>query len=144
MSENLLKLRAVDAEDMQVISAVLQDSIVPVCDMAFQQESQSFIVVAQRLRREADQADAAERICCALRIDAVSAVQTHSIDLHHAERMLDLLAIILDPAEQCLNLIFASDAKIKLHLTSCHVTLEDFGQPWPALCSPCHDEAKSG
>ena len=139
MSDGLLKLRAVDVEDMQVISAVLQDSIVPVCDMAFQVESQSFVVVAQRLRREAVPV---ERICCALRVQGVAAVQTHSIDLHHGERMLDLLALSLDVAEPCLTLIFASDAKIKLQLAKCQVTLEDFGQPWPALCSPCHEDVR--
>jgi len=142
MSEELLKLRAVDTEDMQVISAVLQDSIVPVCDIAFEAESQSFILIAQRLRRETN--NVAERICCAVHIHAVSGVQTHSIDLHHKERMLDLLAIMLEPDGRTLSLIFASDARVKLQITSCHVTLADFGQPWPALCSPCHEEAGKG
>jgi hypothetical protein len=137
MNTELLKLRAQDAEDMQVISAVLQDSIVPLCDMTFQPEARAFIVVAQRLRRETDPV---ERICCALRIDAVAAVQSHGIDLHQGERMLDLLAVMLDSAASSLNLIFASDARIRLSLNECRVTVEDFGQPWPALCSPCHEE----
>ena len=54
MISKLLKLRAEDSEDIQIISAVLQDSIVPVCDMAFQPETKSFVIVAQRLRREAN------------------------------------------------------------------------------------------
>ena len=142
MTDTLLKLRAEDAEDMQVISAVLQDSIVPVCDMAFQAESGSFVAVAQRLRRETGEEVGAERICCALTIKGVTEAHTHGIDRHEKERMLDLLAVILEsPAS--LSLIFADDARIRLSLAGWAVAIEDFGLPWPALCRPCHEDAIS-
>jgi hypothetical protein len=138
MTTRLLKLRAEDAEDIQVISAVLQDSIVPVCDMAFQSEAKSFVIVAQRLRRETD---AAERMCCALTIKGVTAVQTRGIDMQKTEHMLDLLAILLEPSQTQITLIFGGDAHIRLDLSGLSLLAEDFGEPWPALCSPCHDEA---
>jgi hypothetical protein len=135
----LLKLFAKDSEDVQVISAVLQDAIAPVCDMAFQNDAKSFVLVVQRLRREAGEAGASERICSALRVTGVTSVKTHGIDLEHSERMLDLLAIMCE--DQALTLIFAGDAKIKLTLSGWAAALEDFGEPWPALCHPCHDGA---
>ncbi len=143
MSAEMLKLRAKDAEDIEVISAVLQDSIVPVCDMAFQQETKSFIVVAQRLRREGPGDEATERICCALTINGVVSVQTHGIDLHHHERMLDLLAIMPDSTQKSLSLIFAGDARIRLALESWGAVVEDFGASWPALCHPHHEDLLS-
>jgi hypothetical protein len=142
MTEEKLKLRAKDAEDIQVISAVLQDSIVPVCDVTFQQNAGTFIVVAQRLRRETGETGASERICCALTIKGVKAAQVHGIDQHNSERMLDLLAIILEPAES-LNFIFAGDAHIRLSLEAWSCVVEDFGEPWPALCHPCHDNGSA-
>lgn len=146
MTTGLLKLRAKDAEDIQVISAVLQDSIVPVCDMAFRAESKSFVLVAQRLRRE-DKSDAAERICCALTINGVSAAQTHGINQNDGERILDLLAILLEPAQetkpQQLALIFAGNAMLRLDIESWSATAEDFGDKWPASCNPCHEDPAS-
>jgi hypothetical protein len=135
----LLKLRAADSEDMQVISAVLQDSIAPVCDMAYQAESKNFVMVVQRLRRELGDAGAAERICSALTIGGITAVQTQGIDLTKQDQMLDLLAIMIEGA--VLNLIFAGEARIRLDLSGWAATLEDFREPWPVLCNPCHDKA---
>lgn len=147
MSSEMLKLFAKDAEDIQVISAVLQDSIMPVCDMVFQPEAQSFVVVAQRLRREAGEAAACERIRCALTVNGVRAVQTSGIDLHHRERMLDLLAILVEPLDGAaghqLSLIFAGEARIRLSLGAWSAAVEDFGESWPAHCHPCHDEVSS-
>ena len=138
MNGKKLKLRAKDAEDIQIISAVLQDSILPVCDITFQKDARTFIAVTQRLRREAGEAGEAERTCCALTIKGVRNVQTHGIDQHHSEMILDLLAIILEPP-QVLNLVFAGDIRIRLEMETWSGTVEDFGEPWPTQCHPCHD-----
>nr|WP_242480642.1 DUF2948 family protein [Rhodovibrio sodomensis] len=47
-----LKLRAYDREDFAVVSAVLQDALVPVIDMAWLPEEQRFALVANRFRWE--------------------------------------------------------------------------------------------
>ena len=145
MSDGLLKLRAKDAEDVQVLSAVLQDSIVPVCDMAFQPAEKTFIAVAQRLRREAGEGGAGERICCALTVKGVTGVKTHGVDLkQQAEAMLDLLAILPEQptpvAAPRLTLIFAGDVRVRLEMDQWSVLVEDFGETWPALCRPCHEK----
>jgi len=138
---NLLKLRAQDSEDVQVISAVLQDAIAPACDMQYQSEAKNFVMVVQRLRRET--AGAPERICSALTIKGVMAVQTQGIDLRVTDRILDLLAIMVNAGtdKPFLTLIFAGDAKIRLEVSDWAAALEDFGEPWPAQCNPCHDSA---
>jgi hypothetical protein len=137
---SMLKLRAQDDEDVQVISAVLQDSIVPLCDMMFQAEDKNFIMVAQRIKREAQTTSSAERICCALTIKGVKAVYTQGVDPKEQDRMLDLLAISYDLTTLRMNLIFAGDAKIRLDLQDWFIAVEDFGEPWPVLCQPCHDD----
>ncbi len=139
MSGEKLKLRARDSEDIQVISAVLQDSVVPLCDMVFQKESNRFVAVAQRLRREAGEEGSSERICCALTINGVKSIQTHGIDRNDAARMLDLLAILLQPSGQQLTFVFAGDTAIRLDLESWSALVEDFGETWPAVCHPCHE-----
>jgi hypothetical protein len=132
----MLKLKAKDAEDVQVISAVLQDSIVPLCDMAWRPEDKNFILVAQRLRRENNQ-PRLERICCAVNIRGVEMAQTHGINLNDQSRMLDLLMITAQGA--ALNFVFAGGAEIRLKLGTWSMIIEDFGEAWPAACEPCHD-----
>lgn len=137
----MLKLRAKDIEDVQVVSAVLQDSIVPSVDMAYQPEASSFILVAQRLRREDREGGECERICCAVTIKGVSAAHTMGMDLRQQDRMYDLLALMLDETNgvASLTLVFAGDARVRLDLTSWGLTVEDFGEAWPTLCHPRHD-----
>ena len=135
-----LKLKAKDAEDVQVISAVLQDAIAPVCDMTWDPAQKNFIMVVHRLRREDGDA-CAERICCALNLRGAQTVQTHGIDLAHKEQILDLLAIM--PEGQSIQFVFAGDAKIRVALDNWDIRIEDFGESWPASCKPCHDAAQS-
>ncbi len=137
-----LKLKAKDAEDVQVISAVLQDAIAPVCDMVFNAEDKNFIMVVHRLKREASNDMGLERVCCALNIKGVQAAQLQGIDLHNQSQMLDLLAVMTD--EKAILFIFAGDAKIRLQMQDWSMIVEDFGEPWPAQCNPCHDEAARG
>lgn len=51
MSESL-KLRAEDAEDLRVISAVLQDSLIPLTEMRFLAGEGRFVMIANRFRWE--------------------------------------------------------------------------------------------
>jgi hypothetical protein len=137
-STDSLKLRAKDAEDVQVISAVLQDAIVPVVDMTFRAEDKNFILVVQRLCREKSDEANLERIRCAANLRGVESVQTLGIDLHHHERMLDLLMISQDGTT--MTLVFAGGAQVRLNLANdWSMLVEDFGDSWPAGCNPCHD-----
>lgn len=134
---SLLRLKAKDAEDIQVVSAVLQDAIAPVVDMTYNEASKNFIIVVQRLCRETNADGCKERICCALNVRGVEKVQTHGFNPANTNTMLDLLTLI--PEDDELQLIFASDARIKLKLKDWNLILEDFGERWPAHCEPCHD-----
>ncbi|MDR3448302.1 MAG: DUF2948 family protein [Alphaproteobacteria bacterium] len=136
---DMLKLRAKDAEDLQVISAVLQDAIVPVCDLAFEPDNQRFVMATQRLRRADDDKQPCERICCAVNLRGVTGAETHGIDLKNREQILELLAIMLE--KDRLTFVFAGDARIRLALGDWVLLIEDFGEAWPALCNPCHDSA---
>jgi Protein of unknown function (DUF2948) len=125
MSE-LLKLKAKDAEDIQVISAVLQDSIAPVVDMHYLAEDKNFVMVVQRLCREDYIGGKKERVCCALNLRNVESVQTLGFNPSETDRMLDLLAVM--PDGDTLDLIFASDARIRLQLKGWNIMIEDFGE----------------
>ena len=48
MAAGGLKLRAVDAEDLRVLAAVLQDALVPLGDIAYQKRQKRVVLVANR------------------------------------------------------------------------------------------------
>jgi len=141
-----LKLKAKDAEDIQVISAILQDAIVPVCDMIWRPEEKDFIMVVQRFCRESkngQDGDACfERKRSVVHVRGVDEVQLQGIDRSNPEGMLDLLAIM--PESDKLQFIFAGGGKIRLGLGDWTLILEDFGEPWPAACEPCHEGEARG
>ena len=137
MTTSLLKLQAKDSEDIQVISAILQDAIATLCDIRFDAEKHNFIMVVHRLRREVKNDLGLERICCAINMNGVEKAQLSGIDLNQQGRILDLLAVL--PDSSSLTFIFAGDAKIRLFLSDWSIIVEDFGEAWPAQCNPCHD-----
>ncbi|MBV5335567.1 DUF2948 family protein, partial [bacterium] len=47
-----IKLRAEDEEDLAVISACLQDAILPVAEMCFERAARRFVLVANRFKWE--------------------------------------------------------------------------------------------
>ncbi len=140
MTGKPLKLRAKDVEDMQVISAVLQDAIAPVCDMAYRPEEKDFVMVVQRFCRESHDKEGTcfERMRSAVHVLGVESAQLQNIDQSRSEDMLDLLAVMLD--KDGLQLVFAGGGKIRLKLGDWSLILEDFGEPWPASCEPCHEK----
>jgi len=51
-SDNRLKLRAEDDEDLAVVSAFLQDALLPVAEMVYLPAEQRFVLVANRFMWE--------------------------------------------------------------------------------------------
>ncbi|WP_119679090.1 DUF2948 family protein [Indioceanicola profundi] len=142
-----LKLRARDAEDLKVVSAMLQDSIIPICDLAWLAGERSFVMIANRFKWEGKRAEADgptpdvdlpyERTNCAVRFDRVDRVSVRGLDLKDRAQMLNLLAV--EAAENAVLLYFAGGASIRLTVGSLDCRLEDVGEPWPTELRPCHE-----
>lgn len=134
-----LKLSAVDAEDLGVISAAMQDALVAVRDCAYFKDERRFILLLNRFRWEADPGvDAAHsRTHAALVFNEVTAVRHHDIPTGEPDRMLELLAVAQE-SEHSVLLRFAAGRAIRLEIgrLACH--LGDVGEPWPTPWKPAH------
>ncbi len=130
-----LRLRAVDADDLAVIAAVLQDAILPIADIGFDVPNQRFAFVANRFRWEAEEA---ERINAGIVVQHVSAVQVRHIDRTDRTQMLNLLTIAHQ--DGAVLLTFSDDRSIRVAVDRLEVTLEDIGEPWPTPNRPAHPE----
>lgn len=138
-----LKLKALDAEDLQVISAALQDSLVAIRDIAWVSEEKRFLLVANRFRWETpqDSNGAWSRCHSVLGFAEVGAVRHADMPLAEPDRILGLLAIESEEAEGggvIVRLRFADGRMIRLEAPRLLCHIEDVGEPWPTRFRPGH------
>lgn len=133
-----LKLLAKDADDVAVVSAILQDAIVATRDIAYTPEKQEFILAVSRFRWEQAQAPQPvfERVNCAVIVSGVTAVQKQNLDQANKAVLHELLAVLLEDGQ--LQLVFAGGAQLRLTLQDWRLRLDDFGAPWPTDQCPHH------
>jgi len=131
-----LKLRAEDQDDIVVFSALLQDAVVLVGDMAFLPEDRRFVMVGDRLRRGAFSSRKNERIRCGICFDHVIAVRSQGFRSRDLARLLVLLALMIDG--RILQLDFAGGLGLRLEIETVLCHLEDIGEPRPTRSHPLH------
>ncbi len=148
-----LRLRARDGEDLQVLSAALQDAIVPLYEMAFLKREAQFVMMVNRFQWERprdpgdgfghDEADATpggtaphHRCHCAVRVLGVTGVRSTALDLADRGRFHNLLSVTA--VQGGIDLAFAGGGQIRLATPVIDVLLEDRGDPWPTWRRPDH------
>jgi hypothetical protein len=143
--EAALRLRAEDAEDLAVISACLQDSLVSVRDLAYDRDARTFVLVANRFRWEGGRAGRRkgrpfERTLCGVAFDEIDGVVYRGFQRSEEDRILSLLAIraMTGPKSQVIDLEFAAGATIRLTAAAIRCRVRDFGEPWPTVWQPDH------
>lgn len=150
-----LKITARDAEDLTVVSAFLQDALIPLNEMRYLAQERRFILVANRFRWERAASgnstpsaigDASfdsdedfgdlQRINCGICIDRVLAVRSRGIDQDRPDEFLSLLSLQLDGGN--LNLLFAGGGVIQLDVETLALYMCDLGTAWPTQWRPEH------
>jgi hypothetical protein len=141
-----LRLRAEDTDDLAVISACLQDALVPVRDLAYDSAARSFLLVANRFRWEGQRPETAntgefERVLCGVAFEDVDGVAYRGFRRNEEDRILSLLAIqpIAPPSDGAIDIEFATGATIRLSVGAIRCRVHDFGQPWPTPWQPGHE-----
>ena len=137
-----LKLRAEDADDLAVISACLQDALVPVRDLAYVAEDRTFLFVANRFRWENGLGPAPgevpyERVLCGITFSQVAAAAYSGFRRTDDGRILSLLAI--RPEDGAVRLEFSGGAVIRLDVARILCHARDLGDPWPTPWRPRHE-----
>jgi hypothetical protein len=139
-----LRLKAVDADDLAVMAACLQDALVPLSEMVFLPEEHRFLVAFSRFRREC----LADPEChSVLAFAGVEAVKHHGVDRRLGGVKLEFLTMVAEPvADRLVSivLIFAGDVAIQLRVREISATLRDFGEPWLAAAAPEHRLSAEG
>jgi hypothetical protein len=144
-----LKLRAADAEDLAVLSAILQDSLVTIGEMTYLPDENRFVLVANRYKWEPQAGPVpgkGERVLTGLCIDGVKAVSRRGFSPRDSDRILSLLALHAEGegAQPSLILNFAGGSSVRLEVEQIMCHLDDLGEPWPTRWRPKHPVADAG
>ena len=144
MKPKNLKLLAKTEEDLKVISAHLQDSIVAAKEIAHLKKSKILLMQLNRFMWEDVEKGVFrknKRIRTILKFDNVTNVLSKKIDLQKNEAFLDFLAIesnLMPDKSYEINLIFSGGSIIKVKAEVIEVTLDDQGEPWDTKNKPKH------
>lgn len=137
----LLRLAALDAEDLTVISAHLQDAILRPGDATYVAGERRFLLALRRF----DWSPGAppQRRLAGLHFERVLAARTRGLDRDGAVP-LSLLALTFEPTEAPsgrVTLVFSGGAAIRLEVECLEVRMKDLGPVWEAAARPGHDAA---
>lgn len=135
----LLKLAALDAEDLTVISAHLQDAVLRAADLTYLAAEHRFVLVVRRFDWSAP--DAPRRRLAGVHFERVLGVRTRGLVPGAGERALSLLAVTFAPTEApsgTVTLVFSGGAAIRLDVECVEVRMKDLGPVWEAVGRPGH------
>lgn len=140
-----LKLLALDAEDLAVLSTYAQDAVMKVGDIAFVPKEGRFVIAMNRFiweRADDGQRRGYERRRAVLGFDRVKAVKSSCIRRDRPDAVLELLAVSFEPTDQpagWVTLYFAGGGAIRLEVECVEARLADLGAAWATTAKPRHD-----
>jgi hypothetical protein len=142
-----LRLRALDADDLGVISALVQDAVFPGSEMSWQPRRRRFALLLNRFRwedRDAAQAQRrpVERVRSVLAVEDVAGVRSQGV-ARADDRVYSLLSLDWQPGEDGTGQILmtlAETGALALQVEALEVTLHDVTRPYldPARRAPDH------
>jgi hypothetical protein len=139
-AERALRLRAESDEDLAVISALTQDAVVSVSDVAWTPKRRRFSLLLHRFRWE--DAPAAERqrrpferVQAMLSIAGALRARSGGLDPADRSTVISLLSMTFTPREDgsgVVRLNLAGDGEIEVEVECLDVTLQDVSRPYAA------------
>lgn len=148
-----LKLIALDAEDLAIVSAQLQDAVISVGEMTYLKSERRFAAIANRfdwtdaLASQNGRKKSFTRRRTGVRFEHVLGAQLTGIDLNDKRQMLNVLAIHFEPAtlpEGFVTIACAGGAAIRLHVDCIEAEMKDLGAAWATKFKPEHPDDEPG
>ena len=133
-----LRLWATDAEDLQVISALVQDAVLTGGDMRWIAGERQLALLVNRVRREAGAGTGAQRVRAVLIASGVTHVRGQEIVPGDGDTVLSLLALEWVPGggeedpSGVLRLTFAGDGVVEAEAECLDLRLHDVTAPYAA------------
>ena len=138
-----IKFIALDKEDLDVVSAHLQDAVVNVADVHWRPAEKRLVLALDRFDWPAAMAANPELRRCraALRFERVLACKCKNVDPASKDKLLNLLAVEFaetSPPGGAVMLTFSGGATLRLEVECLEVELADLGPTVVADVCPKH------
>jgi hypothetical protein len=148
-----LKLVALDKDDIEVVSAHVQDALVKVADILWQPREHRFVMALKRFdwmtaveaktARAVNDARSCDYRRCrtALRFERVLSCKCRGLDQSNKDALLNLLAVEFaerDPPSGTVTLTFSGSGVIRLEVECLEAELVDLGEVFAAVVCPDH------
>ncbi len=136
----MLKLKAQDDGDLEVISAQMQDALIRVSDIAYDAKRRQFALIANRFAWDAQ--PASQRRRTGFSFEHVLAVRRKGFDQTQRDTILSLLAVSFtetDKPEGRVDLIFSAGHSIQLDVEYLDCAMKDQGAAWSSEHTPAHE-----
>lgn len=146
-----LRLRAEGADDLAVISSLVQDAVGKAADIHWLPRKRRLVVLLNRFRWEnhvgegnGAAARPCERVRTALSIESALKVRARGLDPRAGEQVFELLALMFQPADGCagtLTLTMAGGAEVAAEVECLELSMTDLTRPWAAKAqrAPAHE-----
>ncbi len=140
-------LAAEDADDLEIVSAKLQDAVARVKDLVWLPKSRRFAALFNRFKWEAAERKAGKgdnlRVRAGLHFDGVLSVKAHRLNRGDPQAVVSLLAIRFAPKTPddpggLVELLFAGGGAIRLEVEYIDASMSDLGGEWAARGRPAH------
>jgi hypothetical protein len=143
-----LKLVALDRDDVEVMSAHLQDALVKVGDILWRPHEHRFVIALKRFdwmnAVDAETSNGAleyRRCRTALRFERVISCKCRGLDQNGKDAVLNLLAVEYathDAPAGIVTMTFSGGAAIRLDVECLEAELVDLGEVYAAMVCPDH------
>lgn len=136
-----LRLLAQDADDLEVISAALQDAVTRIGDIQWEARDRRLTIAFNRFCWETETPDGT-RVRSAVQLGGVMQVKARNLRRDAKDAVLELLALTFDPGEApggVITFAFADGGDLAATVECIDAALADLSAPWPAPHTPGHE-----
>jgi hypothetical protein len=136
-----LRLLAEDADDLEVISAALQDAVTKIGDITWEAKARKLTIGFNRFRWEAE-GRRGERVRTGLQLGGVLELKARKLRREAKGAVLELLALTFEPGEApggTVTFAFAGGGDLAATVECVDAVLADVSPPWPTPRKPGHE-----
>jgi hypothetical protein len=148
--DKALRLKALDDDDLAVLSSLTQDAVFPASEMRWDRKARRFALLLNRFRWE-DAPNAkigkrsVERVQTVLTIEDVMAVKSQGVQPGDADTIMSLLSVTFAASEDGMGrvlLTLSGDGAIAVDVEALELMLADVTRPYiaPSKSVPRHDD----
>ena len=135
----MLRLAALDTEDLGVISAHMQDAVLRVGDMVWRSKAKQFALVANRFDWDAQ--NQPRRCRTGLHFDRVLSVKSQNVRRGEPDAILSLLSVTFEETDAPAGVViltFSGGGTVRLSVECLEAQMKDLGPAWETAHRPEH------